>query len=59
MPYSNASAVFSLQVWGECVIETHKMSVNRAGRSMGFSISHTSVSKVDAISTQAAMEMFN
>lgn len=41
------------------MIETHKMSVNRAGRSMGFSISHTSVSKVDAISTQAAMEMFN
>lgn len=36
------------------MIGTHKMSVNRAGRSMGVSISSTFVSKVDAISTQAS-----
>lgn len=41
------------------MIGTHKVSVKRAGRSMGVSISSTSVSKGDAISTQAPTKMLN
>lgn len=56
MPHPHAPAVFNLHVWAEYVIGTHKMSVNRAGRSMGFSFPSTHVSKVTVLSPQTSTE---
>lgn len=41
------------------MIGTHKISVKRAGRSMGVSFSSTSVSNVAVLSIQVSMKMFN